>query len=84
MNEEEELKKIMQQDDKTWFTISDLSQKADLEESKVQKLINSSKLFVQSSSLTEDGENLFSTRDDFQEKGSLTSRILGAFKNRID
>lgn len=81
---DKELKKIMQQEKQTWFTLSNLSEKASLGESEVQKVIKKSNLFVQSSSLTNEGENLFSTREDFQKKGSIANRILGAFKNRID
>lgn len=81
---EEQLKIIMQQDEKSWFTLGSLSDKTSLDESEVQKLIKKSNLFVQSSSLTSEGENLFSTKENFQKEGSLASRIIGAFKNRID
>lgn len=81
---EDDLKNIMQQDSQAWFTLSNLSAKTNLPQLDVQKIIKNSKLFVQSSSLTDEGENLFTTRDEFQEKGSLGNKILGAFKNRID
>ncbi len=80
---EEELKNIMQKDEQTWFTVSNLSEKTSLNESAIQKMLKNSNLFVQSSS-PKDGENLFTTRDEFQEKSSFTSKIIGAFKNRID
>ena len=80
---EEELRDIMQKDDQTWFTLDGLSKKTNLQESQIQKLLKNSELFVQSSA-AENGENLFSTRADFKEKGSFTSKLLGAFKNRID
>ena len=82
--DEEELKNIMDKDEKTWFTLSKLSEKTKLKESDIQKMVTKSKKFVQSSSLTSEGENMFSTRDDFQKKGSVINKILGAFKNRID
>jgi hypothetical protein len=81
---EDELKKIMYQEDQTWFTLSKLSAKTKIQESELQKVIKKSNLFVQSSSVTSEGENLFSTRDEFKENGSFASRVLGAFKNRID
>jgi len=80
----DEIKKIMQDDDKTWFTISNLSERTQMKESEIQKLITNSSEFAQSSSRSPDGENLFSTRDDFQKSGNIVNRLLGAFKNRID
>lgn len=81
---EEELKNKMNLSKQTWFTLNNLSENTELKESEVEKLIKKSNLFVQSSSLSEEGENLFSTREDFRKTSSITNRILGAFKNRID
>jgi hypothetical protein len=80
---EEELKNIMQNDEQTWFTLGNLSKKTNLNESAIQKILKNSNQFVQSSS-SKDGENLFTTREEFKEKSSFASRIIGAFKNRID
>ena len=73
----------MQKDDHTWFTLSGLSEKTNLKETEIQKILKNSELFVQSSA-SKNGENLFSTRADFQKEGSFASKIIGAFKNRID
>jgi hypothetical protein len=80
----EELKKTMQDDPNTWMTLRELSSKTNLPESDIQKVIRKSNLFVQSSSLNAANENVFSTRQEFQTKSSLTNKIIGAFKNRID
>lgn len=81
---DENLKHIMKNEDKTWFTLRNLSEIAQIPELEIQTIIKKSHLFAQSAASTDLGEKLFSTRDDFQNKVSFANRILGAFKNRID
>ena len=81
---DENLKHIMKNEDKTWFTLRNLSEIAQIPEQEIQTIIKKSQLFAQSAASTDSGEKLFSTRDDFQNKVSFANRILGVFKNRID
>jgi len=80
----EELKEIMLKDNNTWVTLNDLTNKAGVQQSEIKKLINTSSLFVRSASTSKEGEDLFSTKEEFQKKGSFAQKFLGAFKNRID
>jgi hypothetical protein len=80
----EELANLMKEDKKTWFTLTDLSQKINTSVPEVQKILKKSNLFVRSSIRDEEGQDLYSSREDFQKKESFTNKILGAFKNRID
>lgn len=74
----------MDKDDKTWFTLQNLSELTQKSDSEIQGIIKHSDLFVRSSIPDDAGETLFSTKYDYQQKGSILNRFIGAFKNRID
>ncbi len=76
--------KIQQDPSKTWYTLKDLVQLTNAESFEIEKIVNKSDLFVRSSNSSETGEQLFTTRNDFEKKASFGTKILGAFKNRID
>ena len=80
----EELKKIMDTDERTWFTVQNLSSITQEPYSEIQGTIKNSDLFVRSSVPDNSGNTLYATKRDYEEKGSIYNKLIGAFKNRID
>lgn len=79
------LKKLINGDaSKRWYTITELSAKTGLPESRVREAITSDSAFVRSSRLSEDNQALFSTRADYEDNESFGNRLWSSFKNRID
>ena len=66
-----------------WKTISELQGATGSTANEITKVINQSADFVQSSKVI-DGENLYTTRKAFKNNESFFSKVIGAFKNRID
>lgn len=80
----EELKKMMDADEKTWFTLQNLSSITQQPYHEIQGAIKNSDLFVRSSIPDNSGNALYATKKDYEEKGSFFNKVIGAFKNRID
>lgn len=77
--------KIIESDDtKQWFTIKDLSEISGMSEKDLIEIISKDSNFLRSTHLSKDNLARFTTKKDFDEKGSVFSKVLGAFKNRID
>jgi predicted S18 family serine protease len=79
-----ELYQIMSERNQTWFTINELATITQTPFSEIEKFLNNSDLFVRSSQTSPSGEKLFSTRKEFTQKAKFYTKLMGAFKNRID
>lgn len=80
----DELKRIMDADERTWFTLQNLSSITQEPYAEIQGAIKNSDLFVRSSVPDNSGNSLYATKKGYEEKGSFFNKVIGAFKNRID
>ncbi|MCU7549863.1 hypothetical protein OCK74_12095 [Chitinophagaceae bacterium LB-8] len=81
----EQLYATMKQDtSKVWYTLEDISEITNEDVFNIEKVLNKSDLFVRSSMLSKNGEQLYTTKNDFKKNASFAQKIIGAFKNRID
>jgi hypothetical protein len=68
-----------------WRTIDGISAETGLPPDVVRTVINLEKEnIIQSSTPTEDGKDVFTTMAHYSRNASTLSKILGAFKNRLD
>lgn len=66
---------------KTWQTIDDISKQTGEEANKLQEKLNNSALFVKSNN---GGTEMYTTRQEFKQNEGFLTKIIGAFRNRID
>lgn len=67
-----------------WRTLNEISRQADVKLDDVIKIVTTSKDFVESSYRNTDGEPVFTTRKVFRKKAPFLTKMIGAFRNRID
>lgn len=69
---------------KEWYTIKDLTKMSGISESDIIDILSTDDNFLRSTHLSKDNLARFTTKKDFDQKGSFFSKVVGAFKNRID
>lgn len=68
----------------TWRTVHGVAKQTGLPEATVFKVISdNTDDIVQSSVPSTSGSILFTTREHFNEKGTVAEKIIGAFKGRV-
>lgn len=73
----------LEKPDFKWRTIPGVVKETGLETGIVLKVLSlAADQVVKSSTLSADGQDLYTTREHFREKASLGERLLGAIRNR--
>ncbi|ACU61745.1 hypothetical protein [Chitinophaga pinensis] len=69
---------------RVWYPLSELVTKTGEDPVNVLKDLNASDKVVRSSRLSKDGDQLFASKEDFSKSEPLLSKVIAAFRNRID
>ena len=77
------LKTFEENTENHWKTISEIQGATGSTTNEIVKVITDSGEFVQSSKII-DGETVFTTKKAFRDNEPFFTKVLGAFKNRID
>lgn len=70
--------------EESWKSINELASLTGIDQNQISNILLSSNDFVQSTRMIKNGEPLFTTKGSFRSGASFISKMLGAFKNRID